>query len=95
MNIDLHIGIPYQEKVHLKSDLERLVACSPKHICISEFLVDEENYIEFFKDVSFIYDEAKSEDFWFYALDFLESNGYINYEISNFALKGYVKVNII
>ncbi|WAZ71624.1 hypothetical protein O5404_00985 [Borrelia miyamotoi] len=35
-----------------------------------------------------IYDEAKFEDFWFYALYFLESNGYMNYEISNFALKG-------
>ncbi len=30
-----------------------------------------------------------SEKLWFYALDCLESNGYINYEITNFMLKGH------
>ncbi|UEQ07284.1 HemN-related non-iron pseudo-SAM protein PsgB [Borrelia hermsii] len=90
LNIDLSINIPYQEKMHLKSDLVKVIACAPEHICLSEVLVDEENCnIELFKEVSCNYDEAKAEYFWFYALDFLESSGYINYEISNFALKGH------
>ncbi|BCR22066.1 HemN-related non-iron pseudo-SAM protein PsgB [Borrelia sp. HM] len=89
LNIDLNICIPYQEKVHLKNDLEKLLSFSPKHVCLSEFLVDERNYIGHSQDVCFVNDEAKSEDLWFYALNFLESNGYVNYEISNFALKGH------
>ncbi|AAX17973.1 HemN-related non-iron pseudo-SAM protein PsgB [Borrelia turicatae] len=90
LNIDLNVNIPYQEKMHLRNDLVKLVACAPEHICLSEILVDGENcIIDFFKDVSSNYNEAKAEDFWFYAFDFLESNGYMNYEISNFALKGH------
>ena len=95
MNIDLNICIPYQEKVHLKNNLERLLAFSPKHICLSEFLLDEENYIvHYSQDVCLVNNQTKSENFWLYALNFLEFNGYINYEILNFVLK-VMKVNMI
>ncbi|BDU62677.1 HemN-related non-iron pseudo-SAM protein PsgB [Candidatus Borrelia fainii] len=90
LNIDLNVNIPYQEKMHLRNDLIKLISYSPEHICLSEILVDEGNcIIDLFKNVSFNYNEAKAEDFWFYAFDFLESNGYMNYEISNFALRGH------
>ncbi|AHH08625.1 HemN-related non-iron pseudo-SAM protein PsgB [Borrelia anserina] len=87
LNIDLNVNIPYQEKIDLKKDLVSVIACAPGHVCLSEVLIDEGHYI--FNNVSFNYDEAKAEDFWFYAVDFLQSNGYMNYEISNFALKGH------
>ncbi|AWG43237.1 HemN-related non-iron pseudo-SAM protein PsgB [Candidatus Borreliella tachyglossi] len=89
LNIDLNIQIPYQEKMELKRDLVRLVGFVPEHICLSEISIDEKNFIKnLFGDTS-CEDEDQAEDFWFYALDFLESSGYINYEISNFALKGH------
>ncbi|AYE36759.1 HemN-related non-iron pseudo-SAM protein PsgB [Borrelia turcica IST7] len=90
LNIDLNIQIPYQEKKHLKLDLVRLVGCTPEHICLSEIPIEERNFItNIFVDVVCDNNKDSAEDFWFYALDFLENNGYINYEISNFALKGH------
>ncbi|UER67806.1 HemN-related non-iron pseudo-SAM protein PsgB [Borrelia sp. BU AG58] len=91
LNIDLNINIPYQEKRHLKLDLMSLVGCAPEHICLSEITIDESNFIsnDVFKDDVCDNSRDKAEDFWFYALDLLEASGYINYEISNFALKGY------
>ena len=90
LNIDLNIHIPYQEKKHLKLDLVRLMGCTPEHICLSEIPIEERNFVtNIFQDVVCDDNKDRAEDFWFYALDFLENNGYINYEISNFALKGY------
>ncbi|WP_246938343.1 HemN-related non-iron pseudo-SAM protein PsgB [Borrelia coriaceae] len=90
LNIDLNINIPSQEKMHLRNDLLKVVECYPRHICLSEVLIDEDNYkTDLLRDSSFNYNEEQAEDCWFYAFDFLESHGYINYEISNFALKGH------
>ncbi|UGQ17434.1 HemN-related non-iron pseudo-SAM protein PsgB [Borrelia sp. RT1S] len=89
LNVDLNINIPYQEKKHLKLDLIRLVGFAPEHICLSEISFYESSLIAtIFNKTSCDNNRDKAEDFWFYSLDFLETNGYINYEISNFALKG-------
>ncbi|WKC58197.1 HemN-related non-iron pseudo-SAM protein PsgB [Borrelia sp. P9F1] len=90
LNVDLNINIPYQEKRHLKLDLVRLVGCAPDHICLSEISFDENNFIAAsLNGTNCDRNNDRAEDFWFYSLDFLETSGYMNYEISNFALRGY------
>ncbi|MCD2349503.1 HemN-related non-iron pseudo-SAM protein PsgB, partial [Borreliella americana] len=75
---------PLQKKLHLKRDLKELLSYMPEHICFSDFICEEEGFI--LRD---FYNGIDSEKLWFYALDCLESSGYINYEITNFALKGH------
>ncbi|WNY65184.1 HemN-related non-iron pseudo-SAM protein PsgB [Borreliella carolinensis] len=84
LNIDMTINIPLQKKSHLKRDLKELLSYMPEHICFNDFICEEEDFV--LKDFD---NGIDSEKLWFYALNCLESNGYINYEITNFALKGH------
>ncbi|WKD00980.1 HemN-related non-iron pseudo-SAM protein PsgB [Borreliella americana] len=84
LNIDMNINMPLQKKSHLKRDLKELLSYMPEHICFSDFICEEEGFI--LRDFD---NGVDSEKLWFYALDCLESSGYINYEITNFALKGH------
>ncbi|WKC80025.1 HemN-related non-iron pseudo-SAM protein PsgB [Borreliella tanukii] len=86
LNIDMTINMPLQKKYHLKCDLKELLSYMPEHICFSDFIYEEEGPGPTLRD----FDKGvDSEKLWFCALECLESNGYINYEITNFALKGH------
>ncbi|WKC73605.1 HemN-related non-iron pseudo-SAM protein PsgB [Borreliella yangtzensis] len=84
LNIDMTINMPLQKKSHLKRDLKELLSYMPEHICFSDFICEKEGLT--FKNFD---NGVDSEKLWFCALECLESNGYINYEITNFALKGH------
>ncbi|WKC87392.1 HemN-related non-iron pseudo-SAM protein PsgB [Borreliella kurtenbachii] len=84
LNIDMTINMPLQKKSHLKRDLKELLSYMPEHICFNDFICEEEDFV--LRDFD---NGIDSEKLWFYALDCLESSGYINYEITNFALKGH------
>ncbi|AIJ30004.1 HemN-related non-iron pseudo-SAM protein PsgB [Borreliella valaisiana] len=84
LNIDMTINMPLQKKSHLKYDLKELLSYMPEHICFSDFICEKEGLT--LRDFD---NGIDSEKLWFCALECLESNGYINYEITNFALKGH------
>nr|WP_267509803.1 HemN-related non-iron pseudo-SAM protein PsgB [Borreliella garinii] len=84
LNIDMTINIPFQKKSDLKRDLKELLSYVPEHICFSDFICEEQDLA--LRDFD---NGIGSEKLWFYALECLESNGYINYEITNFMLKGH------
>ncbi|WPM05682.1 HemN-related non-iron pseudo-SAM protein PsgB [Borreliella sinica] len=84
LNIDMTINMPLQKKSDLKRDLKELLSYIPDHICFSDFTYEEENLS--LKDFD---NGVDSEKLWFCALRCLESNGYINYEITNFVLRGH------
>lgn len=84
LNIDMTINIPFQKKSDLKRDLKELLSYIPEHICFSDFICEEQDLT--LRDFDSGID---SEKLWFYALECLESNSYINYEITNFMLKGH------
>ncbi|EEC22177.1 HemN-related non-iron pseudo-SAM protein PsgB [Borreliella burgdorferi] len=84
LNIDMTVNMPLQKKSHLKRDLKELLSYMPEHICFSDFICEEEGFV--LRDFD---NSIDSEKLWFCALECLESNGYINYEITNFALKGH------
>ncbi|WNY68839.1 HemN-related non-iron pseudo-SAM protein PsgB [Borreliella lusitaniae] len=84
LNIDMTINMPLQKKSDLRCDLKELLSYIPEHICFSDFICEEEDLT--FRDFD---NGIDSEKLWFYALECLESSGYINYEITNFVLKGH------
>ncbi|WKC88504.1 HemN-related non-iron pseudo-SAM protein PsgB [Borreliella japonica] len=84
LNIDMTINMPFQKKSDLKRDLKELLSYMPEHICFNDFICEEEGFS--LRDFD---NNIDSEKLWFCALECLESNGYINYEITNFVLKGH------
>ncbi|WKC78190.1 HemN-related non-iron pseudo-SAM protein PsgB [Borreliella turdi] len=84
LNIDMTINMPLQNKSDLKRDLKELLSYMPEHICFSDFIYEEEGL-----SLRNSNNGIDSEKLWFCALECLESNGYINYEITNFVLKGH------
>ncbi|WP_151060314.1 HemN-related non-iron pseudo-SAM protein PsgB [Borreliella turdi] len=84
LNIDMTINMPLQNKSDLKQDLKELLSYMPEHICFSDFIYEEEGL-----SLRNFNTGIDSEKLWFCAVECLESNGYINYEITNFVLKGH------
>ncbi|NLH39805.1 MAG: radical SAM family heme chaperone HemW [Elusimicrobia bacterium] len=84
VNIDLIYGIPGQSEKELVSDIKNAVDLKPDHISVYG--------LEIHKNTPF-YGRVKTDDdemsnFYFLLCDFLVSNGYLHYEISNFSLLG-------
>ncbi len=87
INIDLMYAIPGESIKELKSDLDKITDLNPTHISTYSLMI-EENTILHNNGVEPI-DEALDSKMYKLINDYLEDIGYIHYEISNFALKGY------
>lgn len=91
INIDLMFGIGNETLIEWESDLEKAVKLPIRHIsCYG--LTYEENTVLFSArdrgDIS-VLDEETVTAMYSLALDYLPSNGFEQYEVSNFAAKGY------
>ena len=91
INIDLMIGLPGQRISDLKDSLEKVVKLKPKHISVYSLIVEEGTPIseKIQKGELELLDEETERNMYWYVKNTLELNGYIHYEISNFAKKGY------
>ena len=91
INIDLMIGLPGQRISDLKDSLEKVVKLKPKHISVYSLIVEEGTPIseKIQKGELKLLDEETERNMYWYVKNTLELNGYIHYEISNFAKKGY------
>lgn len=91
INIDLMIGLPGQRISDLKDSLEKVVKLKPKHISVYSLIVEEGTPIseKIQKGELELPDEETERNMYWYVKNMLELNGYIHYEISNFAKKGY------
>lgn len=81
-NCDLIIGIKNQNESILKNTLQELLSFSPPHISIYP--------LEMKRNLSLMESRERKADLLKFAWDFLNDNGYIHYEISNFAKKGFI-----
>jgi oxygen-independent coproporphyrinogen-3 oxidase len=84
VNIDLIYGIPGQSEKELLRDIKNAVFLKPEHISIYGLEIHKNT--PFYGNVKT--DDDKMSDFYFLLCDFLASNGYEHYEISNFSLRG-------
>ena len=89
ISLDIMLGVPSQTKESLEESLQFAVDCKVKHI--SAYILKIEEGTFFHKNINRYNfpDENTVCDFYYQCCNFLESNGYSHYEISNFALPGF------
>ena len=91
INVDLMLGIPNQRIKDLKESLEEIIKLQPEHISVYSLIVEDGTPIanKIQKGQLKLPDEEIERNMYWYVKNTLELNGYIHYEISNFAKPGY------
>lgn len=91
ISLDLIYGIPGQVMEGWLDSLDRALELSPEHLSVYELTPEESTLLDK-KIKQRIYelpDEGLVTDMYYAAREILISNGYIHYEISNYAKPGY------
>ncbi len=88
---DLLSGIPTQKTDELIESISVLIENDFKHISLYTLTVEDDTELcQMVKNGSIEMPKAEEEEkMWFSGKNFLENNGLMNYEISNFAIPGY------
>ena len=97
IGIDLIYGIPGQSLNSWKTTLKKAVSLSPQHISMYELTMEEGTELYAMIKSNTVpenlrvvpLNEETIIEMYEYAIDFLTSNGYLHYEISNFARPDY------
>ena len=87
INVDLMIGLPNQTIEKIKDSVEKVINLEPEHISVYSLIVEEGTKIENLLNMNKITlpEEELARNMYWYVKNKLELNGYIHYEISNFA----------
>jgi oxygen-independent coproporphyrinogen-3 oxidase len=91
INVDLMIGLPVQTLEDVGKDLERITELKPEHISVYSLIVEEGTIIEeriSNKELYLPSEELERKMYWEVKKE-LEKQGYVHYEISNFAKPEY------
>lgn len=90
ISFDLLAGVPFQSKPVLLNDIERALEFMPAHISLYDLTLEEGTPL--FERVRrggiALRREEEAEECWIAGRDALESAGYEQYEVSNFAREG-------
>jgi len=89
ISADVMLGIPRQTKDSYLQTLSRLAALAPEHISAYGLTVESETPFGKMGDRLVLPDEESTREMYFEGAALLESLGYKQYEISNFAKEGY------
>lgn len=88
ISLDLIYGLPSQTKEGWADTLLKAAALKPEHISCYGLKIEKDTELYPFKDSPFIPDDDTQADMYLYAVNALQSYGYRQYEISNFAQRG-------
>lgn len=91
INVDLMLGLPVQTLQDVEKDLERVCILNPEHISVYSLIVEEGTRIEEKINNKELYlpsEELERKMYW-KVKNTLQEKGYMHYEISNFAKKGF------
>lgn len=86
-NLDLMYAFPNETLEEVLDDLKFVISLNPTHISIYSLIIEEHTKL-FINKITPIDDEL-DEEMYYNIINVLEQSGYIHYEISNFAKKGY------
>ncbi|MEA4965929.1 MAG: radical SAM family heme chaperone HemW [Oscillospiraceae bacterium] len=89
LSLDLMYGLPGQSRDQWAGTLQQIIAMRPEHISCYGLRVEEGTPLYEYKDCVNLPDDDAQADMYLYAVDTLESYGYRQYEISNFAREGF------
>lgn len=90
ISIDQMFSIPGQTLESWSSDLEKAIALQPDHISAYNLTYEEDTeFLTRHETGELDSDEDRDADFFYHAIDRLETAGYRHYEISNYARDGY------
>lgn len=91
INVDLMLGLPNQSLGVLENSVKKVIELNPEHISIYSLILEERTKLYDMVNKGKL--ELPSEDLerimYWKVKKMLEGSGYIHYEISNFAKKGY------
>lgn len=94
INVDLMFGLPGQTMESFRTTLEQVCTLRPEHISAYSLILEEKTALakrietEENKGIFSLPDENTERRMYYMACDILQSCGYAQYEISNFALEG-------
>ena len=88
LSLDLIYGLPGQTMESWKATVEHALSLIPQHLSCYGLKVEEGTRLWEYKDCANLPDDDAQADMYFYAVETLESFGYQQYEISNFAKPG-------
>lgn len=89
INIDLMYGIPDQTPTSLARTLLTVCDLQPEHISLYNLILEEGTPLYEKKDSLVLPGEGEEFKMYSDAVDYLETRGYRQYEISNFAKEGF------
>lgn len=98
INIDLMYALPNQSKEDWKQSLEKVVKLNPTHISAYSLILEEntELFNMYERNEFELLDEDTDIEMYKYTINYLKYHGYDQYEISNYAKKGFeCKHNIL
>ena len=91
INVDLMLALPTQTMEELVESVDKVITLKPEHISIYSLILEEGTplYTKVKKGELELLDEESERKMYWKTKEILEKNGYIHYEISNFAKKGF------
>lgn len=91
INLDFMFGLPGQHMHHWQETLEQALALRPEHLSLYSLIVEEGTpFFDWTQEGRIVPgDEDLCADMYEYADERLQAAGYVNYEISNWALPGH------
>lgn len=89
INYDLMFALPDQTFESFKNTCDTLIKLKPEHISCYSLILEENTPLFKEKDFYNFADEDENRKMYEYVKNLFESNGYEQYEISNFAKCGY------
>ena len=89
ISVDMIYGLPSQDKESWAETVAKIAALKAEHISCYGLKIEEGTQLYIFKDSPFLPDDDAQADMYLYAVEMLARFGYRQYEISNFARRGY------
>ena len=91
INVDLMLELPSQSKQELEESLKEIIKIQPEHISIYSLIVEEGTpfYNKLLRNELKLPDESLEREMYWKTKRMLENEGYVHYEISNFAKPGF------
>ncbi|MDR2659688.1 MAG: radical SAM family heme chaperone HemW [Spirochaetaceae bacterium] len=82
---DLISGLPFQDRAALFHDIETLLSYNPSHVSLYDLTLEENTPLYRNNVLEKMPPREPAENLWILGRDLLESRGYPQYEVSNFA----------